>query len=215
MNKIIIEKQNVAEYICDLLSSSKFALTNVANAKFHHNTSYGNAPSVCKYGILSLIDLNKLGLRNDSNKMLEKMNDIESHINGNNGISLSVVGLQDLYNNEYEYDPSNPRLVDFLVSSDIHAYRNSSHYGNEYICTDKIGVNHIASLDIRIFEYISILDGRMLPIDNLIDMYNKLVEVSKIIQSQKIDLPVREMSNNTNFSIDVDKLSTAKMLMLK
>lgn len=47
------------------------------------------------------------------------MSDTESHVNGKNSVSLSVIGLKDLYPNEVEYNPFSPNLVDFLITSDI------------------------------------------------------------------------------------------------
>ncbi|MBR3140629.1 MAG: hypothetical protein IKF11_07180, partial [Methanobrevibacter sp.] len=93
----------------------------VENAKYHHTTKYKDASSVCKYGILTLEDLNKRGIRNDSPEFIRRMDDIDSHINGADGISLAVVGLKDLTRDEFEYNPFEPTRVDFLVSSDVRA----------------------------------------------------------------------------------------------
>ena len=99
MEKVHIEEKYIPEYVGDMLSSLKCGTEQVSNtnAKFHHNTDYEQVPSVIKYGILSLQELNKLGLKNYSEKLLKLMSNIDSHVNGDTGISLSVTGLEDLY----------------------------------------------------------------------------------------------------------------------
>lgn len=132
MDNIALSETDVLEYVCDILSDIKYNGTDVFNAKYHHNTDYKHASLICKYGILTLDDLNHQGIRNDSNEFLKIMSDTESHVNGKNAVSLSVVGLKDLYPKEDEYNPFSPNLVDFLITSDIKASRASIHYGNEF-----------------------------------------------------------------------------------
>ena len=96
MKKIIIEEKYVPEYVMDMLSDCKTGRKEeVKNAKFHHNTNYEKAANILRYGILPLRELNRLGLRHDSEEFLELMDDIESHINGIDGVSLFVTGLDD------------------------------------------------------------------------------------------------------------------------
>jgi len=129
----ILEKRYVLEYIRDTLNDLKQGRTGVDNARYNHNSDYSSASNIIRFGILSFLEQNRLGLRNDSPEFLQTMNDEESHINGINGISLSVVGLTDLYPNEDEYDPRRPHSVNFLVSSDIKTDRKAYHFGNEFI----------------------------------------------------------------------------------
>ena len=214
MNKIVIEEKNVEDYIFDTLYSVRANLENFKNAKYHHNTSYENAPLVCKYGICSLLELNRLGLRNDSNEILEKFNDTESHINGNDGISLSVVGLTDLYKDEEEYNPFNPMFVDFLIPDSVKAHRYSSHYGNEFITYNNIKPEDILSLDFRILEYISLKEKNRISNDKLVDMYNNLLRCAKNIKKKELEITLREMSSHNSFSIDIDRLAQADGLSL-
>ena len=154
METILLEEKYILEYIRDILNDSKIKLALINDAKFHHNTSYEDAPSVCRHGILSLADLNKLGIKKYSEDFLRIMNDTESHINGVNAISLSVVGLKDLYSHEEEYCPFSPDQVDFLISSDIKASRTSTHYGNEFLYYSRISVEKLRSIDFRILALI-------------------------------------------------------------
>ncbi len=208
MNKINFNTNETVDYIADRLYTVRQELLTIKDAKFHHNTSYQNAPLVCEHGILTLLDLNKLGIRNDSLEMLERLNDNESHINGNNGVSLSVVGLTDLYKDEFEYDPFNPKFVDILLSSQVRAYRNSRHYGNEYISSKSIEVDKIKAIDVRMLEYIDKCNDK----EELIDMYNNLIEVARIISNNNLDIQLREMSYSDNFSLSTTKLALSKKL---
>ena len=138
MKNIILEEKYILEYILDILNDYKTKKITINDYKYHHNTSYFDAPSVIRYGILSLLELNALGVKNFSQEVLDIMSDTDSHINGTNAISLSVVGLKDLYHNESEYSPYSSTQVDFLISNEIKAYRSTLHYGNEFLCYNKI-----------------------------------------------------------------------------
>lgn len=138
MNNIKLEEKEVLEYLRDTLSSIKFKSSRISSDVFHHNSCYTNAPLIIEYGILSLKEQNKLKIREYSTEYLNLMQDINSHINGDDAISLSVVGLTDLYYDEYEYNPFSEKVVDFIISSDVSASRSTLNYGNEFICHDNI-----------------------------------------------------------------------------
>ncbi len=215
MNKIEIDERDIIDFIFDTLYSSKISLENLENAKFHHNTNYKNAPLVCRYGIMPLLELNKIGIRNDSKELLKRMDDTESHINGNDGISLAVLGLKDLYSYENEYNPLDPRVVDFIISNNIKAHRNTLHYGNEYIHYGSIELENILSLDFRLLEYISLKENNQVTRNKLIEMYNCLLEAVINIKQLESGLLLREMSLNNSFGIDIDKFSKSNSLILK
>lgn len=221
MKNILLEKKYALEYIKDIINDCKVGKSVVNNSKYHHNTNYEDASSICKYGILSLEDLNKLGIKNFPQEFLEKMDDIESHVNGKNGISLSIVGLQDIYPNEDVYDPYKPTQVDFLVSSDIQAFRSSIHYGNEYLSYNSISRDKLRAIDIRLLKLIELLEnknGNSLnehSIQNIIQKYNSLKDIALTMKQYGLDIPFREMSYKDNFSMDIDKLSDTAVLKLK
>ena len=50
--------EKILEYIRDMLNDYKTKTVEVNNAMYHHNTSYSKVPTVLKYGILSLNELN-------------------------------------------------------------------------------------------------------------------------------------------------------------
>ena len=180
---------------------------DINNAKYHHNSSYKNASNICKYGILSLKDLNKYGLRNDSEETLKKLDDISSHANGINSVSLSVVGLDDLYKDELVYDPYELDVVDFLVSNDITARRYSVNYGNEYLCNESISNKYIKSLDIRLLK---LIQSNKCNLNDLIDYYNYLIDISKTLLDTNI--PIRESSYD---SIELNKKVLANKTYIK
>ena len=75
--------------------------------------------SIVKHGILSMKDLHNSGINIYSLDALERASNHLSHINGNDGISLAVVGLTDLYKDEDEYDPYKLECVDFVVDDSV------------------------------------------------------------------------------------------------
>lgn len=219
MNEVIIKEKYILEYIRNMLYACSCAIKNIDdNAyQYHHNTAYEYAPSIIKYGILSIEELNSLGIRSYSKDYLKFIDDIESHVNGKDGISLSVTGLTDLYKDEDEYDPCQSNIVDFLVDENIKTVRNTTHYGNEFISENKISNDRIISADIRIINYINNLgekDGKA--IFSVINKYNQIIMMSKEILRHNRDMQMREMSEGVNRKIDVEKMSEMpRLLMIK
>lgn len=219
MNEIIIKEKYILEYIRNMLYACSYAIKNIDdNAyQYHHNTAYEYAPSIIKYGILSIEELNSLGIRSYSKEYLKFIDDIESHVNGKDGISLSVTGLTDLYKDEDEFDPCQSNIVDFLVDENIKTVRNTTHYGNEFISENKISSDKIVSADIRIINYINNLgekDGKA--IFSVINKYNQIIMMSKEILRHNRDMQMREMSEGVNRKIDVEKMSEMpRLLMIK
>ena len=219
MNEVIIKEKYILEYIRNMLYACSYAIKNIDdNAyQYHHNTAYEYAPSIIKYGILSIEELNSLGIRSYSKDYLKFIDDIESHVNGNDGISLSVTGLTDLYKDEDEFDPCQSDIVDFLVDENIKTVRNTTHYGNEFISENKISNDRIISADIRIINYINNLsekDGKA--IFSVINKYNQIIMMSKEILRHNRNMQMREMSEGVNRKIDVEKMSEMpRLLMIK
>lgn len=219
MNEVIIKEKYILEYIRNMLYACSYAIKNIDdNAyQYHHNTAYEYAPSIIKYGILSIEELNSLGIRSYSKDYLKFIDDIESHVNGKDGISLSVTGLTDLYKDEDEFDPCQSNIVDFLVDENIKTVRNTTHYGNEFISENKISSDKIVSADIRIINYINNLsekDGKA--IFSVINKYNQIIMMSKEILRHNRNMQMREMSEGVNRKIDVEKMSEMpRLLMIK
>ena len=217
MNTIILEKKYILEYIKNSLHEIKSGSTTITDAKYHHNSEYCDAPSICQYGILTMKDLAKLKIKDYNNDFLQLMNDIESHANGNDAVSLAVIGLKDLYPNEFEYNPEIPGKVDFLVSSNVKAGRSSINFGNEFLSYKSINPNQLRSLDIRLLKLIELIEQRKQydSIENVIHKYNYLKEIALTMKEHSLDIPIREMSKENHFDIDIDKLSSIPRLTLK
>mgnify|MGYP000039153280 FL=1 len=216
MNEKIIREKYALEYIKDILSTYSYALKNVDDAKYHHNAPYKDACFIIKYGILSMEEINKLGIKSYSEEDLNLMDDIESHVNGKDGVSLSIVGLTDLYKDEEEYNPFMPNVVDFLIDNNIKAFRNTIHYGNEFVSEGKITSDKIKSADIRLIKYIDSLPKKdNIDIIDVVNKYNNLILMSKEIVSSNKDIQIREMSDGCNKTIDTLKISEEPRLILK
>mgnify|MGYP006934542032 FL=1 len=206
---------DVKKNIEDVIASSMNGSVDVSD-RYHHNSSYTAAPSIIKNGILSISDLHKRGIVKISDKVLKLSEDIESHINGSEQISLSVVGLDDLYKNEEEYDPFKTDSVDFIVSNDVKAARSSTHYGNEFLVYSPIDNDKIKSVDVRLFEYLDELERlNGSSVKDMISLYESLREIAISLRDSKLNIPLREMSNGNNNSLDIEKISEMPKLILK
>lgn len=195
------------------------------NIKFHHNRSYKNATNVIKYGILSLQKSYDLGLINITEEILRKYA-LEDHVNGIDNVSLAStdVDYSRVRTKDNVYCHKCSYSVDFLVSNNVVARRNSHNHYNEYLVAHEILQKEIQSLDIRILTEITKKQekyGNNIPreeLNNIIIKYNYLRYMAKSIidcnQEENIDISFREMSND-NITLDIEKMSKVPVLVLK
>jgi len=215
--KTLIEKRFVLNYIKEVLNDLKTNECIIDDAIYHHNAGYGDASSICCYGILTLEDLKNLQIKDITDSELERLSDIESHINGTDAVSLSVVGLKDLYAGEEEYSPFSPKLVDFLISSNLLVGRSCNHYGNEFLSYRSISKKHLRSADIRLLELINKIenDNNEYIIEDIINKYNSLKNIANSILENDLCIPIREMSFD-NKALDLEKIiKTPELVLVK
>lgn len=221
MKQLQLEEKYILEYIKEQLLSFKTEKKIIENAKFHHTTGYHNAVSIINNGILSLQHQKDLNINDHSKELLDIMNDTHSHINGSDGISLSVVGLDDLYEHEMEYNPFQEKFVDFMISNDIKAYRHTTHYGNEYISYDAILPDKFQAIDIRLLSYINTINNlknknpNHKEIIELMNKYNHLTEMALALQDNNISIPIREMSDNNMIELNKEQISESPKILIK
>lgn len=188
MKKIYVQKENVLKYILELLNIYKGETIKLENARYHHNTDYKEGKNVVENGILTMKTLAAKGIINLSEEQLKTMDDTTSHVNGINGVSLAVVGLTDLYRDEFEYDPFMDSKLDVIVDSSIRARRNSTNYGNEYIADGNIDVSCIRAIDIRLEECINKVlnteDEKI--IIEMVERFNYLIEIASSLINSNI-----------------------------
>lgn len=213
----IIEQKYALEYIKENLESLKRGNVEAKNYLYHHNTAYKDAPLIVEHGLLSFKDIQKRGIKEFTDQQMELVSDINSHINGDDGISFAVVGLTDLYKDEFEYDPKCSNAVDFLVSDELSFCRLTTHYGNEFISYNPVSPDYFKSVDIRLIRLIKeILEGRsQTSVQEAVDNYNYLIQTANAMQTFNLDIPLREMSFEDNTRLDIDKLSVQNTLKLK
>ena len=213
---ILLEKKEILGYMKDVINDLIVSGTDITDYRFHHSTNYNNAVNVCKYGIINIKEQNRLGLRNDSKEYLEMMDDEYSHVNGIENVSLAVMGLTDLYKGEEEYNSYNPYLVDFLLSKDIVARRKALHYGNEFLCNG-VSVDKIKSVDIRLLQFLHKVELKTddQELNKIINNFNSLIDIANEMYIQKLEIPLREMSESNIYDLDVDRLLEQPKLNIK
>ncbi len=220
MSDIKLDRCDVVNYVKNTLNNSKTNFDEVTDAKYHHNTKYCDASSVIRLGILTMSELNKLKLRHDSPESLKVMNDTLSQVNGLDGVSLAVTGLDDLYPDEDEFDPFLSDAVDFRIADTLSPRpgRDSTKYGNEFVYRGIIKPEEFRAIDIRILEYIEQLENNVSnmgsrSIEELKNNYNNLLDMLKVLKDANLDVPVRETFGG--FSIDKEKMSECPRIVIK
>lgn len=219
MQRIYLESEQVIEYVSENIADFIGECVVVNDAKFHHNTNYTSAVSILRNNILSLEELSKMKSKKFTEEFLKVMSDHESHANGSDGISLAIVGLKDINQDEIEYDPFSLHHIDFLIDSDIKACRSSVNYGNEYISFEQIPTEKIKAVDIRIAKYIDTLLSKgeidEESIRTLIQRYNCIRNIAISLKKEGLDIPLREMSYDNCSSLDIDMVASSPKLVLK
>lgn len=213
---MFLEEKYILEYIQTTLMEMRLGKISIKD-RYHHNTSFSNASSLIKYGILTINDLNKMGITKYTKKQLQIMADTDSHINGIDAVSLSVVGLNDIYKGEEEYNPLKNNQVDFLISSDLNASRNSLHYGNEFLNYQSISNTLFRSIDIRLLGLIKKISESYTSdaVLKLIEYFNHLPSIAMALKEESLEIPLREMSSCDNIYLDIDKMVNIPKLVLK
>ena len=105
------------------------------------------------------------------------------------------------------------------VTSDIRARRVSTNYGNEYISDKSIDTDKFRAIDIRLLSLIQTIrentNTESSSVSELIDNYNKLRDMAKLLKERKLDVPLREMSSNEGVAIDIEKISSMPKVKIK
>ena len=101
---------------------------------------------------------------------------------------MAVVGLKDLYRDEFEYDPFDDSKLDIIVDTSLHARRTSTNYGNEYIADGNIDVSYIRAIDIRLEECINkVLNTEdEKTIIEMAERFNYLIEIASSLINSNI-----------------------------
>lgn len=215
MKQIKLEQKYILEYIRDVLNDCRIKSTEVENARYHHNTSYEKATIAIKQGLLSKNKQNEL-LNQVLTEREKKLFSDDGHVNGLDNISLSVVGLKDIYRDEMVYDPYSSIQIDILISSDIKAGRNSVNYGNEFLVENEIQNKYFKSIDLRLLKYISEFENGLHSgnLKDLIKKYNYLAGISQALLDNNLDIPMRDMSVE-NLTLDKEKVIDLPKIILK
>ena len=217
--KILIERHNIDKYIVENLSLNNITQDEIRDANYHHNSNYDNALLILKYGILSLKRMHELGINKLTKYQMELLSDTSSHINGIEGISLSKVGLEDLYSGEEEYNPFSSQYIDFIISDRVKTRRFTQHYGNEFVTFNDIPLSDIKSLDFRIIKYIeenikNSSTNKDKVYSDLIYMYNTILQIARQIKSKNLQIQMREMSSE-QLNLNIDSLYKMPILIME
>ena len=216
MSKIVLcdfDFGSAFKLIEDNILSCAGTSIEISNYKYHHNTCYEYMPDILKNGILSFSERAKLEKREITERDIILRSD-ESCANGLDYISVALEEgyppdstpsyrlKYDLYYYESLYE------TDILLSEDIKANPSRHNYLNECLVEGKIDRSKIRGIDIRILKYIKtcLNSPRQLDIETIINNYNSLIDMSNTLISEKLNIPVREVSYEQT-TLDISKLA--------
>lgn len=220
MKKLYLRENNILKYVQFSLCRNGKNIKYHYPKRYHHNTEYQNGESILRNGILSIEEKMKRGLIKEDQDLLAKADDTNSHVNGSDGISLSVVGLEDLYPEEEEYDPQSISALDIVVNPKLKTNRQAFHYGNEFIYYKTIKPKDIHSINIRLLEYIEkIYSGdnghNCNSLRNLIIRYNALIDIARTIRDLNLNIDLIDSSSESNsILLNTNSLANLKKIEL-
>ena len=171
-------------------------------------------------GIHPLLEQKKVGIIDLSHEKLSVLDDITSHINGNDGVSLSKTNLTDLYPDEDVYNPYKHDAVDVIIDG-IDAKRMTTHYGNEFVHEGSILLEKFLSFDIRLLRLLESAKNMndLLLLKQVVENINILKEIAICMQKKRLYIPIREMSyeksHENGLCLDRDKLATMPKIFVK
>ena len=215
MTKIeVIKETELEQFITEMLSGAKMHPISVENADYHHNTSYENAPFNIRHGLMSTTRLMNYGRISKTPEQLSALENDAASVNGIYEISLSKVGLTDQYReDEWEWEPRKGRCPDILIDSSIKTRRDYTNYFNEFLAEGIILPDKFRAIDVRILSVINGTDrtsswsDRDKKLEALREMYNQLSEMAIAMREKGLDIPLREMSNEDNLALNIDKVA--------
>ena len=218
MENMNLEEKYAFEYIIDTLNSSRIKSVEPEDARYHHNTSYEKTPSIITNGILSEERLAKLQKREISESKI-RISEDPCYACGIKSVSLSAK-VDDLRRDEWEYKSDSPYETDILIARNIKAGRHTINYGNEFLVMGGVENTSFRGIDIRILKQIEKINDELYnfrtrdkAISDLIRDYNQLKLIAKALIDAKLDIPLREMSNE-NMTLDINKIAKGPELKL-
>lgn len=175
----------------------------IEDKRFHHCTSYANVVDIIETGILSRQMKEIIIGKKISEKEYLAYND-ENYANHLDYISLSSLYGDKVRKNRFMYDSSSELFVDIIVNSQVKKIRNSRNYDNEYLVRDFIGVKDFNSIDIRFLSLLNSLELKFRKtrdikyLEQALENFDHIIELSKKIIDENISIPFREMSSIPN-----------------
>lgn len=193
---VILNAKDVYEYLRDLFTSLKCKRFDCNLDVYHHNTDYEKMESIILHGIQPLAGLNSLKIKSFTPEQLRTFDDITSHINGNDGISLSKVDQDGAYSWENIFDPYSCNSVDIIIDG-IRAHRITTHYFNEFIHDGSIMPDKFIAFDIRILKLIDTVRNKedLKKIETIVQCVEALRAMVMAMRKRGLNIPVREMSH--------------------
>jgi hypothetical protein len=217
---ILLNEREVYDYLEELLESLKQQRLNCDYDVYHHNTGYEYMTSIITHGIQPLIGLNEFGIKHYTPEQLVIFNDVTSHINGSDGISLSKVDSEGAYPDEDIYNPYDSEFVDIIING-IKSYRITTHYFNEFIHEGAIMPDKFLAFDIRILRLIENAKNKedFKKINTILRYVESLREMVMSMQKNGLYIPIREMScedsHESGPSLNQDKIMEMPKVIIK
>ena len=233
MEKILLNKKEVAEYIDYNLRMSLGGVIQTPDEVFNHNTAYNKLGSIIlSGGLCSIRELNKRSIEKTGKALYtkEELNRLDGDFHfatGTDGISFSKTNLDDLYPDEWEYEPLNNKNVNIIIPDnkeirEIYKIgRNSYNYGNEFVSKKPIlPIDEFIAVDFRLLSYIKEnlsnenSDKFAKMVIETINKYNSLLSSAEIVYKDNLKMPFRENSDNLNRGLDTERLAKSPQIIL-
>ncbi len=203
-----MENLKVLKEIEKNVEKSIITSKEIVNAKYYHNTDICNLPLVLEKGILTFRQRKELAGEEITEEEIYRRSD-PAYPTGVDGVSVAYIrDLREMYRDEWNYDPySKECSLAFRVSSDVNAYPDLINYFNEAVILGGVKPEDLKAIEIRLLKELR-KDNKNL--NKLVDLYNYLIDGSKLAISKRLDLIVKDMDYDSCF--DMEKIASFKKI---
>lgn len=182
----------------------------VSDKKYHHRLPIKDVTSVLEYGLLSRRLKAELVEKRNLTQQEISIYSVAWHVNGVDSISLAnIEELEILDDKELNpWDIYHSFFPDIIVSDKVEATKDTTNYTNEYLVKNKIPVELLKSIDIRILKIIDFPTlSKRKKIKLLLEYYEYLRTIAIFLVDNNLSIPLREISE-VSTSDEYDKAIT-------
>ena len=218
------DENRIYQLIKEKLANCVVKNSMIIDTRLHHNAQYSSISSVIEYGLLSKRERARLIENRGLTAEEEYRGNDPFCVCGNDCVSIANTDYElDAYPNEDIYGIRDD-CVNIILDGNFDYARVTTNYADECLVNKIITPEHFTAFDIRLLKYmylrpfyLKLEEKEMAYLEKLhrvVFDYNFIVDISKILLEKKLNIPIREMSEDSPKVLSLEKVSTLPHIKL-